>query len=155
LRPFEEFPVPQVVAGFEPNDVLYGLYLIVKQIANGEHKVENAYPRVVHYEGNVKAQALMRRTFDVVDLEWRGFPVIPQSGYAIKHAFASYDAQLRYSLDFTSRQVKTGCICNLVLQGLRVPTDCKLFAKVCAPHKAVGPCMVSGEGACNIWYKNR
>jgi len=97
----------------------------------------------------------MRRTFDVVDLEWRGFPVIPQSGYAIKHAFASYDAQLRYSLDFTSREVKTGCICNLVLQGLRVPTDCKLFAKVCAPHKAVGPCMVSGEGACNIWYKNR
>ena len=155
LRPFEEFSVPQVVAGFEPNDVLYGLYLIVKQIANGENKVENAYPRVVHYEGNVKAQALMRRTFDVVDLEWRGFPVIPQSGYAIKHAFASYDAQLRYSLDFTSRQVKTGCICNLVLQGLRVPTDCKLFAKVCAPHKAVGPCMVSGEGACNIWYKNR
>jgi len=74
LRPFEEFPIPQVVAGFEPNDVLYGLYLIAKQIVNGEHKVENAYPRVVHYEGNVKAQELMQRTFDVVDVEWRGFP---------------------------------------------------------------------------------
>jgi hydrogenase expression/formation protein HypD len=155
LRPFEEFPVPQVVAGFEPNDVLYGLYLIVKQIANGEHKVENAYPRVVHYEGNVKAQALMRRTFDVVDLEWRGFPIIPDSGYAIKHEFELHDAQRRYSLDFTSREVKTGCICNLVLQGLKAPTDCRLFAKVCVPHKAVGPCMVSAEGACNIWFKNR
>jgi len=155
LRPFEEFPVPQVVAGFEPNDVLYGLYLIVKQIVKGEHKVENAYPRVVHYEGNVKAQALMRRTFDVVDLEWRGFPVISDSGYAIKHDFELHDAQRRYSLDFTSRAVKTGCICNLILQGLKAPTDCRLFAKVCAPHKAVGPCMVSAEGACNIWYKNQ
>ena len=155
LRPFEEFPVPQVVAGFEPNDVLYGLYLITKQIVNGEHKVENAYPRVVHYEGNVKAQELMQRTFDVVDVEWRGFPVISQSGYAIKREFESCDARLRHNLDFTSKEVKTGCICNLVLQGLRVPTDCKLFAKVCVPHKAVGPCMVSGEGSCNVWYKNR
>ena len=155
LRPFEEFPVPQVVAGFEPNDVLYGLYLITKQIMNGEHKVENAYPRVVHYKGNVKAQELMQRTFDVVDVEWRGFPVISQSGYAIKREFESYDAQLRHNLDFTSKEVKTGCICNLVLQGFRVPTDCKLFAKVCVPHKAVGPCMVSGEGSCNVWYKNR
>jgi hydrogenase expression/formation protein HypD len=117
--------------------------------------VENAYPRVVHYEGNVKAQLLMQRTFDVVDLEWRGFPVIPQSGYAIKPDFNMHDAQLRYSLDFTSKEVKTGCICNLVLQGLKVPTDCNLFATVCVPYKAVGPCMVSGEGACNIWYKSR
>jgi hydrogenase expression/formation protein HypD len=154
LRPFEEFAVPQVVAGFEPNDILYGFYLIARQIVNGEHKVENAYPRVVRYEGNVKAQSLMQRTFDVVDLEWRGFPVIPQSGYAIKRDFARHDAKLRYSLDFTSKEVKTGCICNLVLQGLKVPTDCKLFATVCVPYKAVGPCMVSGEGACNIWYKS-
>lgn len=155
LHPFEGFPVPQVVAGFEPNDVLYGFYLITKQIAHGEHKVENAYTRVVHYEGNVKAQALMRRTFDVADVEWRGFPIISQSGYAIKPEFESHDARLKYDLDFTSKQVKTGCICNLVLQGLKMPTDCKLFAKVCVPHKAVGPCMVSGEGACNVWYKNR
>jgi hydrogenase expression/formation protein HypD len=155
LRPFEEFAIPQVVAGFEPNDILYGFYLIVRQIMNGERKVENAYPRVVRYEGNVKAQSLMQRTFDVVDLEWRGFPIIPQSGYAIKRDFESHDAQLRYSLDFSSKEVKTGCICNLVLQGLKVPTDCKLFATVCVPYKAVGPCMVSGEGACRIWYKSQ
>ncbi|MGZ4903344.1 MAG: hydrogenase formation protein HypD [Halobacteriota archaeon] len=155
LKPFERFPVPQVVAGFEPNDILYGFYLIAKQIVNGEHKVENAYPRVVQPEGNVKAQGLMRRTFDVVDLEWRGFPVIPESGYAIKHVFEEHDAQKKYDLTFTSKEVKTGCICNLVLQGLKVPTDCTLFARACTPYKAVGPCMVSGEGACNIWYKNQ
>ncbi len=155
LKPFERFPVPQVVAGFEPNDILYGFYLIAKQIVNGEHRVENAYSRVVQPEGNTKAQDLMRRTFDVVDREWRGFPVIPQSGYAIKHAFEKHDAQKTYGLNFTSKEVRTGCICNLVLQGLKVPTDCGLFARTCTPYKAVGPCMVSGEGACNIWFKNQ
>ena len=154
LKPFEQFPVPQVVAGFEPNDILYGFYLIAKQIVNGEHEVQNAYRRVVRPEGNIRAQELMKRTFDVVDLEWRGFPVIPGSGYAIKEAFQSYDAQKKYDLNFASKEIKTGCICNLVLQGLKVPTDCGLFAKACTPYKAVGPCMVSGEGACNIWYKN-
>lgn len=155
LKPFERFPVPQVVAGFEPNDILYGFYLIAKQIIDGEHKVENAYPRVVQPEGNIKAQDLMRRTFDVVDREWRGFPVIPQSGYAIKQAFEKHDAQKTYGLSFTSKEVNTGCICSLVLQGLKVPTDCALFARTCTPYKAVGPCMVSGEGACNIWFKNQ
>ncbi len=155
LKPFERFTVPQVVAGFEPNDILYAFYLIVKQIVKGHHRVENAYPRVVQPKGNVKAQNLMRRTFDVVDREWRGFPVIAQSGYAIKRAFDEHDAQKKYGLTFTSKERKTGCICNLVLQGLKVPTDCALFARVCTPYKAVGPCMVSGEGACNIWFKNQ
>lgn len=155
LKPFERFPVPQVVAGFEPNDILYGFYLIAKQIVDGEHVVENAYPRVVQPEGNVKAQDLMRRTFDVVDLEWRGFPVIPRSGYAIKRTFEAHDARKKYDLTFTSTELKTGCICNLVLQGLKVPTDCALFARACTPYKAVGPCMVSGEGACNIWFKSQ
>jgi len=134
---------------------LYGLYLLLKQIVSGEHKVENAYPRVVKYEGNVKAQRLMQRTFDVVDLEWRGFPVIPESGYAIKSEFDQFDAKKKYDLDFASKEIKSGCICNLVLQGLKIPTDCKLYGTVCEPQSAVGPCMVSREGSCNIWYTHR
>ena len=155
LKPYEGFPVAQVVSGFEPVDILYGLYLLLKQIVSGEHKVENAYPRVVKYEGNVKAQKLMQRTFDVVDLEWRGFPVIPQSGYAIKAEFDQFDAKNKYELDFASKEIKTGCICNLVLQGLKIPTDCQLYGTVCEPRSAVGPCMVSREGSCNIWYTHR
>jgi len=108
LKPYEGFPVPQVVSGFEPVDILYGLYLLLKQIISGEHKVENAYPRVVKYEGNVKAQKLMQRTFDVIDVEWRGFPVIPESGYAIKAEFDQFDAKNKYELDFTSKEIKTG-----------------------------------------------
>jgi hydrogenase expression/formation protein HypD len=155
LKPYEGFPVAQVVSGFEPVDILYGLYLLLKQIVSGEHKVENAYPRVVKYEGNVKAQQLMQRTFDVVDLEWRGFPVIPKSGYAIKAEFDQFDAKSKYGLDFASKEIKTGCICNLVLQGLKIPTDCQLYGTVCEPRSAVGPCMVSREGSCNIWYTHR
>lgn len=150
---YEAFKVPQVVAGFEPEDILLGLLMIAEQIENGEAKVENAYPRVVSREGNVKAQRLMHEVFTPTDVEWRGFPVIPNSGLMLKPEFECYDAQKKFDLVYEKVTKKAGCICDKVLRGLAEPSDCKLYGKACTPRVPVGPCMVSHEGACRIWYQ--
>ena len=150
---YEQFNVPQVVAGFEPEDILLGLLMIAEQIENGEARVDNAYPRVVTREGNVKAQRLMKEVFEPADVEWRGFPVIPDSGLKLKKEFEQYNAQKKFDLTFEKVTKKAGCICDKVLRGIADPTDCKLFGKLCTPRVPVGPCMVSHEGACKIWYQ--
>lgn len=152
---YEEFPVPQVVAGFEPEDILLGLLMLVEQIRSGSARVENAYPRAVTREGNRKAQALMHEVFSPADVEWRGFPVIPASGLALKPEFEQYDAQKKYGIVFRHTAKHSACICDKVLRGIAEPTDCKLFGKVCTPRTPVGPCMVSHEGACKIWHMYR
>jgi hydrogenase expression/formation protein HypD len=149
---YEEFHVPQAIAGFEPVEILYGLYMIVKQIVEGRAVVENAYPRAVKPEGNVKAIGMMHEVFDVTDVTWRGFPVIPDSGLKLKPEFQKYDALHKYGLKLGESIATKGCLCNEVLRGIRDPTDCKLFGKACTPIKPVGACMVSTEGACRIWY---
>lgn len=149
---YEQFPVPQVVAGFEAEDILLGLLMLVEQVKEGTHRVDNAYPRAVTYTGNQKAQDLMYRVFEPSDVEWRGFPVINRSGLRLKQAFAPYDAQKKYNLKFRHISKHTSCICDRVLRGIAEPADCKLFGKGCTPRTPVGPCMVSHEGACKIWH---
>jgi hydrogenase expression/formation protein HypD len=148
---YEQFPVPQVVAGFEADDVLLGLLMLVQQVKEGRAVVENAYPRAVTREGNVKAQHLMYEVFEPCDVEWRGFPVIPQSGLKLREEFAGYDAQRKFDLVFKKVTKHSACICDRVLRGVAEPSDCALFGKVCTPRTPVGPCMVSHEGACKIW----
>ncbi|WP_440950323.1 hydrogenase formation protein HypD [Methanosphaerula subterraneus] len=148
---YEQFPVPQVVAGFEAEDVLLGLLMLVRQVKEGRAVVENAYPRAVTREGNVKAQHLMYEVFEPCDVEWRGFPVIPQSGLKLREEFAGYDAQRKFDLVFKKVTKHSACICDRVLRGVAEPSDCALFGKVCTPRTPVGPCMVSHEGACKIW----
>jgi len=148
---YEQFSVPQVVAGFEPEDILLGLYMLVRQVNEGRHEVENAYPRAVKREGNPKALDLMYEVFEPADVEWRGFPVIPESGLRLKPGFEQYDAQKKFDIEIKHVEKHSACICDRVLRGLASPTDCKLFGKVCTPRKPVGPCMVSHEGACKIW----
>lgn len=152
---YEEFPVPQVVAGFEAEDILLGLLMLAEQVRDGVAKVENAYPRAVTREGNVKAQELMYDVFERNDAEWRGFPVIPQSGLKLRPEFAEYDAQQKFGVEFKHVGKHSACICDRVLRGIAQPTDCKLFSKACTPRNPVGPCMVSHEGACRIWYMYR
>lgn len=152
IHEYEVFPVPQVIAGFEPLEVLMGLYMLVKQIVEGRAVVENAYPRAVRPEGNPKAVKMMGEVFDVCDIMWRGFPVIPNSGYRLKPQYAKYDALQKFGITLKEVKVTTGCKCNELLRGVKEPTDCKLFAKACTPLKPVGACMVSSEGACRIWY---
>jgi hydrogenase expression/formation protein HypD len=149
---YELFPVPQVVAGFEPEDILLGLVMLVQQVRNGTHRVDNAYPRAVTREGNRKAKKLMYDVFEPFDVEWRGFPVIPGSGLRLKKEFEQYDAQKRFGIVFKHVMKHSACICDKVLRGIAQPSDCKMFGRACSPRSPVGPCMVSHEGACKIWY---
>jgi hydrogenase expression/formation protein HypD len=149
---YEQFPVPQVVAGFEPEDILLGLVMLVRQVREGTHRVDNAYPRAVTREGNMKAKKLMFDVFEPSDVEWRGFPVIPKSGLILKKEFEQYDAQKKFGIVFKHVGKHSACICDKVLRGIAQPQDCRLFSKVCNPRTPVGPCMVSHEGACKIWH---
>jgi hydrogenase expression/formation protein HypD len=152
---YEQFPVPQVVAGFEPEDILLGLLMLVEQVREGIHRIDNAYPRAVCREGNIKAKQVMFDVFEPADVEWRGFPVIPQSGLRLKPEFSCYDAQKKFGLTFKHVSKHSACICDKVLRGISQPSDCKLFDRGCSPRTPVGPCMVSHEGACKIWHTYR
>lgn len=162
LKPYEElsaeYNVPQVVSGFEPLDVLMSVYMLAKQIKNGEAKVENEYSRIVKYEGNPRALEALREVFQPYDLKWRGFPVIPDSGMLLRKKFEKYDARKVFQdnlKDTSQREFEEpkGCKCSEVLRGLIESTECPLFGKVCTPQHPVGPCMVSVEGECSILYK--
>lgn len=152
---YEQFPVPQVVAGFEPEDILLGLVMLVRQVREGTHRVDNAYPRAVTREGNMKAKKLMFDVFELSDVEWRGFPVIPKSGLILKKEFEQYDAQKKFGIVFKHVGKHSACICDKILRGISQPSDCKLFGRICSPRSPVGPCMVSHEGACKIWHLYR
>jgi hydrogenase expression/formation protein HypD len=144
--------VPQVVAGFEPEDILLGLLMLVRQVREGTKRVDNAYPRAVTREGNLKAKSVMYEVFEPFDVEWRGFPVIPGSGLRLKKEFEQYDAQKKFGIVFKHVGKHSACICDKVLRGIAQPSDCKMFGKACSPRTPVGPCMVSHEGACKIWH---
>lgn len=161
-KPYEflskEYKVPQVVAGFEPIDVLMGAWMLVQQIEKDEAFVQNEYKRVVHEEGNVKAQQAMKNVFRSVDLEWRGFPIILNSGLVLNDKFMDYDARKKFEDELAELKDKEffehkGCRCGELLRGLVKPKDCPLFGQACNPETPVGPCMVSIEGSCNIEYR--
>ncbi len=150
----EKFKIPQVIAGFEPLDVLFGIITLLEMLDKGECGVKNEYSRVVHYEGNKKAQAAMGECFDIVDTKWRGFPKIPKSGLELNEKFEGFDARKKFNLKVKdSADMPAGCRCADVLKGLIYPNECPLFGKICKPDEPVGPCMVSAEGSCAIWYK--
>lgn len=161
-RPYKflskKYNVPQVIAGFEPIDVLMGCWMLVEQIKNDKAFVQNEYTRVVHEGGNVKAQQAIKKVFKSVDLKWRGFPVIPRSGLALRDDFEEYDARKIFEDDLEEIEGKEffepkGCRCGELLRGLVSPYDCPLFGQACTPETPVGPCMVSIEGSCNIEYR--
>ncbi len=152
---FEQFPVPQVVAGFEPEDILLGLLMLTTQVREGVHRIDNAYPRAVCREGNTRAKEIMYRVFEPCDSEWRGFPVIPGSGLRLREEFSSLDAQKKFDIEVRHVDKHTACICDKVLRGIAQPSDCRLFDTACSPRRPVGPCMVSHEGACRIWHTYR
>ena len=158
LKPYEIFPklhhMPTVVAGFEPLDILFGVYMILKQLSKGNARLENEYVRAVRSEGNVKAQELMREVFEVVDGNWRGLSNIPSSTFKLRRKYETFDAHLKYGVKIEhSIDIRPGCKCHLVIIGKIKPTECPLFMKACTPQRPVGPCMVSSEGTCRIWVK--
>jgi len=158
LEPYESFPklygMPTVVAGFEPLDVLFAVYMILKQLSEGKPRLENEYTRAVHWEGNTKAQELMYKAFYVGDGSWRGLGVIPSSKFIIRNEYAVYDAHLKHDVKVKNGvDIQRGCKCHLVIIGKIKPTECQLFMKTCTPQKPVGACMVSVEGTCRIWAR--
>lgn len=158
-KPYEflsrDYHVPQVVAGFEPIDILMGVWMLVEQIKNKEAFVKNEYSRAVHEEGNLKAQKVINEVFEKEDKKWRGFPVISCSGLALRSKFKNYDASKKYEdilHEIFEKEFPEppGCRCGELLRGLLSPYDCPLFGQTCKPETPVGPCMVSIEGSCNI-----
>ncbi len=160
LGPYEVFPreygLPTVVAGFEPLDVLFGVYMILKQLSEGKPRLENEYSRVVKSEGNPKAQAAMQKAFQVSDGSWRGLGTIPQSKLTLRSELSGFDAHLKHGVKVErSVDLQPGCRCHLVIIGKIRPTECPLFMKSCTPRRPVGACMVSSEGTCRIWARSQ
>jgi hydrogenase expression/formation protein HypD len=149
----ERFHIPCVVGGFEPVDMLEAVYRLVRQIAEGEAKVENAYTRAVSAGGNDKAIEVMNNVFETVDAEWRGIGTIPLSGLKLRQEYAHLDALQRFDVDLVSIPEPRGCRCGDVLKGLLVPPECPLYGSRCTPASPIGPCMVSSEGSCAAYYK--
>lgn len=143
---------PFVIGGFEGEHILLAVYEIVTQINRGEALVKNMYPSVVTGEGNNKAKELVSSYFEVCDDHWRGIGLIKDSALCLRPEYREYDAG-SFFVGKEEIQPK-GCRCTDVILGRIQPVECPLFKTVCTPLSAVGPCMVSTEGACGIWYKN-
>ena len=152
----EEFQKPVVISGFEPVDVLQSVLMILKQLKDRRAAVENQYGRFVSYEGNVKAQRLVAEVFELrKEFEWRGLGNIPYSALKINSRYRDYDAEERFKVKLPDPREHPACICGKVIRGVAIPTDCKLFGKVCTPSNPLGSCMVSSEGACAAYFKYR
>jgi hydrogenase expression/formation protein HypD len=150
-----KYHVPIVVTGFEPVDILQGVYLCVKQLEEGRAEVENPYSRSVRREGNLPAQQLVAEVFQVVPRRWRGIGEIEQSGLGLREGYASFDAERRFGLADRVGEEPSECISALVLQGLKKPHECAMFGGRCTPEHPMGATMVSSEGACAAYYRYR
>jgi hydrogenase expression/formation protein HypD len=144
-----------VMTGFEPVDILQAIYMLVNQVNNDSPCTEIQYTRVVTREGNIIAQRHMNDIFILSDDQWRGFGTVASSGLAIRKAYERFDAEKVMPVNIKNQKENVLCICGDILRGLKTPSDCKLFAGTCIPENPVGACMVSGEGACNTFYKYR
>lgn len=148
----ERFEIPIVVTGFEPLDLLDGIRRAVRQLERGEHRVENAYERIVSYAGNLEAQKLLAEVFEVTDRAWRGIGVIPASGWKLNAAYRDFDAEQRFQIGEIRTEESPLCKSGDVLRGAIKPAECPAFGKQCTPRHPLGATMVSSEGACAAYY---
>ena len=148
-----KYHVPGVVTGFEPIQILRGLYRLVQQVANGKAQVENEYTDVVKPEGNPVSMAITNKVYEPCDTGWRGMGIVPLSGLKMKAEYTRFDIEQVLPLEVEPVTKKTACRCGEVLRGIVTPKECPLFGKACVPTHAIGPCMVSVEGVCAAWFK--
>jgi hydrogenase expression/formation protein HypD len=149
--------IPSAVAGFRADTLLAAMYSVLRQLRDGKAALENCYPEVVRAGGNPFARKQLSEVMHVVDANWRGIGIIPQSGYALTEKYSAHDARLHfqsYADDSRKRvgEMPPGCDCASVVLGKIYPNQCRLYGVACKPRKPVGPCMVSDEGACRIWW---
>ena len=158
-HPYEFIPrdygVACVISGFEPLDILLCIDKLVEQIEEGVPKVEIAYQRGVKPEGNGEARQLMDDVFEIGEANWRGIGIVPQSGLEVRGRYEQFDAHKAFSVSLKPPREPKGCRCGDVIRGTTIPLECELFGEVCTPESPVGPCMVSGEGACAAYYQYR
>ena len=148
-----QYRVPIVVTGFEPLDLVQGVLAAVRQLHEGRAVVENAFTRAVVEQGNVAAQDLVNRVFELGDRKWRGIGSIPNSGLHLRAEFAGYDAAQRFDVGNLHSEESSDCIAGEILQGLKKPVECPAFGKKCTPDNPLGATMVSTEGACAAYYR--
>jgi hydrogenase expression/formation protein HypD len=156
-RPYEYFAQayrrPIVIAGFEPLDVMQAVLMLVRQLNQGRHEVENEYTRAVTREGNLRAQELVAEAFEPRStFEWRGLGEVPDSALRIRERYGRFDAERRYGIVYRAVPDNKACECGSVLRGALKPAACKAFGTACTPESPLGSCMVSSEGACAAWY---
>jgi hydrogenase expression/formation protein HypD len=151
----KKYQCPIVPTGFEPMDLLDGILKTVELLERGEACVVNQYARAVRKEGNLKAREVMNRVFMHCDQKWRGLGEIPDSGLCLRPAFAQYDASTRFDVQTIQTEEPEVCISGEVLKGQKKPLECPAFGKECTPLNPLGALMVSEEGACSAYYKNR
>jgi len=148
----QKYQCPIVVTGFEPVDLLQGILMAVKQLENGEFKVENQYARSVMPQGNLIAQKTILQVFEVNDRVWRGIGNIPQSGYDVRNDFKKYNAREKFNIDIIPAEENKECISGDIMKGLKKPKQCPNFGTKCKPEHPLGAPMVSSEGACAAYY---
>jgi len=152
-----KFEIPTIVSGFEPVDVLISLIKLLEQIKEGKSELQIEYKRLVSFEGNTRAQEMLSEIFDVKATHWRAMGEVLESGYFMKTKFEGHDARKKFNVDFEvdpEKDIPPGCKCHLVVTGKGYPSDCALFnSETCRPDEPQGPCMVSGEGTCYIWFR--
>ncbi len=149
----EKYRVPCAVTGFEPLDILSGINMLLRQAVSGRPAVEDEYFRAVRPEGNPAARKLMDEVFTVVPASWRAIGTVEGTGLGFSRAYEHFDAVKRFKIPYSEAREPGGCLCGKILLGKALPPDCPLFGKACTPSSAVGPCMVSSEGACAAWFK--
>ena len=157
----DKHQLPTAVAGFNAESLLAAFYSTLRQLVEGKAFLDNCYPEVVTAEGNVSARQILYDVMEVVDANWRGVGSIPQSGFALRNAYKQQDARQRFASlnnDHAARRragaMPPGCDCARVVLGKLYPNECRLYGKACTPRTPTGPCMVSDEGACRIWWSS-
>lgn len=148
----KEFGRPAVITGFEPLDILQGVWMLIKQIEENRAAVEVQYRRVVHEEGNPIALSKIGQVFEKGESQWRGIGWIPDSGYRFKESYKEMDVR-NFDVEVERTKEHPECLCGEVLQGIKSPLECRLFKKVCHPENPIGACMVSIEGTCHTYFK--
>ena len=148
-----DYNIVSVISGFEPLDILRSIDIILENLIEKRNSVEVEYARAVTKSGNKIALDIMNEVFEISDSYWRAVGIIKGSGYTLSKNYKRFNAFEKYSVKYYEASEPKGCLCGKILLGLSKPIDCLLFGKKCTPDDAVGPCMVSSEGACSAWYK--
>ncbi|WP_142786358.1 hydrogenase formation protein HypD [Changchengzhania lutea] len=148
----KKYNIPIIITGFEPLDLVQGIYMAVCQLEAGIHKVENQYSRVVKEEGNLAAKKVIQQVFEVGNREWRGIGEIPNSGYKVRKEFIAYDAETKFNIENIKVPESSICIAGEILRGIKKPRECPAFGKTCNPSNPLGAPMVSSEGACAAYF---